>query len=153
VIDLIGTLRRLLTGIDTAATLAALVLADLHTKQFVYPVLATPVTLPAEGTAWTYGTLTQVVPINTIASNFAIHEIMISAMSANASFVGRVTYGADDTEWSFFTLTRGGAQTASTVIPIQGIVIPANSAVKIQIADSVGTSTLAVKIHYHIEAT
>ena len=152
-IDLIGTLRRILTGSDTAATLAALVLADLHTKQLVYPVLAVPVSLPAEGTAWTYGALTQVLPINTITSNFAIHEIMISAMSANASFVGRVTYGADDTEWSFFTLTRGGAQTASTVIPIQGIVIPANSAVKIQIADSVGTSTLAVKIHYHIEAT
>jgi len=151
-IDEIGKLRRLQNSTDLAATLAALVLADLHTKQWVYPELATPVTLPAEGTAWTYGTLTQVVPINTIEADFSVHEIMVSAMSANASFVGRITYGAGDTEWSYFSLTRGGAQIASVIIPIQGIVVPANSAVKMQIADSVGTSTLAVKIAYHLEA-
>ena len=150
-IDKTGTLRRAAEARDIAAIQAALVLADLHTKQLVYPVLATPVTLPADGTAWTYGTLTQVVPINTIASDFTIHEVMVSAMSANANFVGRITYGAGDTEWSFFSLTRGGAQIASVVIPIQGIVIPANSAVKAQIADSVGTSTLALKIAYHLE--
>lgn len=136
-----------------AAVLAALVLADLHTKQLVYPVLAMPVTLPANGAAWTYGALTQIVPINTITSDFSIHEIAISAMSANASFTIRMTYGAGDTEWSFAALTREGAQLSSVVIPVQGIVIPANSVVKAQVADSIGTSTLAMKIAYHLEAT
>jgi len=125
------------------------VLEALHSKQFVYPELAAPVLLPANGGAWTYGVLTQVVPINTIGSDYTIHEVSISAMSANASFVGRITYGAGDTEWAFFSLTRGGVQVASVVIPISGIIIPANSVLKMQIADSIGTSTLAVKIAYH----
>jgi len=102
---------------------------------------------------WGYGALTQVVPINTIASDFTIHEVTISGMSANASFAIRMTYGVGDTEWSFFAVTRGGVQAQSVVIPVQGTVIPANSIVKAQVADSAGTSTLAIKVAYHIEAT
>jgi len=151
-IDLVGTLRRLRDEVDAAATLTAAVLEALHSAQYVYPVLATPVALPAHGNAWTYGALTQVVPINTIASPYSIHEISISGMSANASFIIRITHGAGDTEWAFASLTRGGVQVASVVIPVTGVIIPANSVLKMQIADSVGTSTLAVKIAYHIHA-
>lgn len=150
-IDLIGTLRNILLEAVVARVAAVLVHEDLHACQFIYPILTTPVVIAANGAAWTYGALTQIVPINTIASDFTIHEITISAMSANASFVGQITYGADDDEWSNFAVTRGGVQSQSLVMPVQGCVIPANSVIKAQIADSIGTSTLALKIAYHLE--
>jgi len=137
-------------SLDAAAVLVEAVLEALHSAQYVYPELAGPVTLPASGGAWGYGALTQVVPINTIASPYTVHELAISGMSANASFVGKITYGADDTVWAYFSVTRGGVQAQSVVIPVSGVIIPTNSVLKMQLADSVGTSTLAVKIAYHI---
>jgi len=139
-------------AVVAAESTAARVLGDLHAEQYVYPELAAPVTLPAEGNPFTYGALTQVVPINTITEDFIVHGVSISGMSANANYVIRITYGAGDTEWGICALTRGGAQTASTVIAIQGAAIPANSIVKMQLADSVGTSTLDVKLIYHLAA-
>jgi len=150
-IDLIGTLRRIFDEVVAARVAAVLVHEDLHACQFIYPILAVPVTMVASGVAWTYGVLTQIVPINIIASDFTIHEITISAMSANASFVGQITYGAGDAMWSNFAVTRGGVQSQSLVMPVQGCVIPANSVIKCKIADSIGTSTLALKIAYHLE--
>ena len=129
-------------------------LADTHASQYVYPVLAAPVVLPAlSGGAWAgYGALTQVIPINTITSEYSIHGISVSAMSANANYVIRITYGAGDTEWAIGTITRSGVQIASQVIHLQGPAIPANSILNMQIADNVGTSTLSVKAIYHLEA-
>lgn len=71
--------------------------------------------------------------------------------SANADYAGRITYGAGDTEWGLFTATRGGVQTKTLIVPIQGTYIPANSAVKAQLADDIGTSTLDIKISYHLK--
>ena len=131
-IDKIGTLRRTYDEAVAARVAAVLVHEDLHACQFIYPILSTPVVIAANGVAWTYGALTQVVPINTIESDFTIHEITISAMSANASFVCLITYGAGDTEWGNFAVTRGGVQSQSLVMPVQGCVVPANSVIKAQ---------------------
>lgn len=148
-IDLIGKLKRVQISADDAAVLAALVLGELHSKQDIYPSLALPITLPANGTAWTYGTLTEIIPINTIAYAYNVKHISISGMSANASYTIRFTYGADDTEWAFASMTRGGVQNSSIVVPIQGITIPANSVFKGEVADSIGTSTLNIKVYHH----
>jgi hypothetical protein len=96
-------------AVTAAQNTATTILANLHSKQYVYPEKAVSVTLPADGAnPWTYGALTTVVPINTITSNFNIHGISISNMSATSSYVVRITYGAGDTEWGFFRISRGG---------------------------------------------
>ena len=123
----------------------------LHKMQYVYPGLADPVALPAQGTAWTFGALTEVIPINTVASDFSLNFISISAMSANASFHGEITYGAGDTKWCEFSITRSGVQVSSALLPVSGVAIPANSVVKARIADDIGTGTMDVKALYHLD--
>ncbi len=138
-------------AVIAAQNSAATVLADLHAMQYVYPVLAASVTLPADGAnPWTYGALTTVVPINTITSSFNIHGISISNMSVTSSYIVKITYGAADTVWGYFRISRGGAAFNSSVIQIQGAVIPANSAVKMQVADAGGIGTLDISIYYHL---
>ena len=119
-------------------------------QQYVYPNLAAPIVLPAQGGAWAYGALTQIVPINTITTDYSLREVIISAMSANADFELAIYYGAGDTLWAQAGFTRGGAQISSLVVGVSGIVIPANSVLKAAVADSVGTSTLEIKITYHL---
>lgn len=123
-----------------------------HTVQLVYPELAAPVALPAQGGAYAYGATTEVVPINTITSDYGLHEILLSAMSANANYVVKVMYGGSDTVLGYVTITRGGVQTQSIAMPIRGPVVPANARIRMALADSVGTSTLAVKLTYHLMA-
>ena len=150
-VDSVGDLKAIYAAGITAAATAVTIHEDLHSKLLVYPLLAAPVALPAEGNPYTYGVLTEVVPVNGIAANFSIYAISVSAMSANANFVIRMTYGAGDTEHCIVSLTRGGAQVASVILRAQGLVVPANSTIKMELADSVGTSTLAVKIQYTLE--
>lgn len=119
-------------------------------EQFVYPTLAGPVAIPANGGAWALGALTQVIPINQIATSYSIKEVIISAMSANADFELALYYGAGDTLWAETGFTRGGAQLSSLRVAVGGIVIPANSIFKAAIADSIGTSTLEIKVTYHL---
>lgn len=121
----------------------------LHRIQYVHPELAIPVTLPAQGGAYTYGATTQVVAASAIGSPYGIHEILISGMSANANYVIKVMHGGSDLIVGYVTITRGGVQTASVAMPIQGPVVPADDRIRMALADSIGTSTLAVKITYH----
>lgn len=123
-----------------------------HAVQYVHPELAIPVALPAQGGAYAYGATTEVVAASAIGTDYGIHEILISAMSANANFVIKVMYGGSDTIFGYVTITRGGVQTQSVAMPIRGPLVPADDRIRMALADSVGTSTLAVKITYHLMA-
>ena len=136
--------------IIAAKLLTEVVLEALHSAQYIYPLLAPPITLPAEGNAWTWGALTTIAAINVIGADYSVHELSISGMSANANFAIRLSYGAGDTFWAYASIARGGVQAQSVVIPVSGGIIPANSIFTAQLADSIGTSTLALKIAYHL---
>jgi len=151
-IDGIGQLCRLYNLLLVVDAEVGLMVEHAHEVQSAYPLLDSPVALPAEGDAWVWGALTTIVPINTIGTDYQLHSLSISAMSANASFAIRLSYGADDTLFAYAILTRGGVQIASVVIPVQGPIVPANSIFTAQLADSIGTSTLAMKIAYHAHA-
>ncbi len=137
-------------GIVDGLTFDELLQTEGLFEQFVYPTLAGPVAIPANGGGWTLGALTQVIPINQIATNYSIKEVIISDMSANADYQLALYFGAGNTLWAETGFTRSGAQVSSLVVAVSGIVIPANSILKAAIADSVGTSTLKIKVTYHL---
>ena len=107
-IDIIGAFRKLLTDVgnnddahDGATLFGRLMqaLEHIHSAQEVYPSLADGVSLTTGAGDWGLGTITEIVPINTITSEFDIHEVLVEDVNTQDKTYELVLYyGAGDTE-------------------------------------------------------
>lgn len=123
-----------------------------HNTQCVYPVLADAIVLTSSASAWTFGAYVEIVPVSTIASDFDIHFINISALSANDEYVVELASGAGASEVLLCQVSavRSAVQNQGAASPTSTIIIPANTRISARIASKdASANTGAIKIWYH----
>ncbi len=159
-IDDEGKLRKLLTDVgnnddnhDGSSLFGRLreLIEHVHTTQKVYPTLADGVTLTTAAGDWALGTITEIVPINTITAEFDIHEVLVEDVNTQDKTYELVLYyGAGDTECVRVrfasTSNKGGVPAQFAMTPL----IPANSRIRGQLAIEDGASkTIKFSLRYH----
>lgn len=120
----------------------------VHSASKVYPTLAAGVTLTA-GAAWTLGAFAEIVPASTITSEFDIHHISVEALSAVEVYEIVLYYGAGDTECARVRATKAAALEGTLNVPVQTVLIPANSRIRAKVATAGGGDTCDISIFYH----
>lgn len=129
----------------------AILLDHAHKPSKVYPTLAAGVTLPASGVAWTLGAITEVVPASTITAQFDIHDVVVEGLSANAVYEIVLYKGGSGAEVEIGRVrcVKSAAQDGALSIPFMCELQDANERISAAVADSVGTSTATISVHYH----
>ncbi len=122
----------------------------VHSVAAVYPTLAAGVTLTCTATAWTLGSLVQVVPASTITSEFDIHALSIEGLSANAIYEIVLYQGASDIEVGRCRVTKNAAQDGTVNVPMFTPLIPADARIRAAVAsDSGNADTCDIALMYH----
>lgn len=125
----------------------------IHQTQYSYPDLADPITLTCgTASAWTLGTIVEIVPASTITDQYDIHWVDIGDISANGNYQINFYTGGSGSEvfWSSCRVTRDTFFSQNAQIRIQGPVIPANTRFSAAVASSTGdANTLTVSVEYH----
>lgn len=122
-----------------------------HSAAKVYPTLAAGVTVTGAAGAWTLGAYAEIVPVNTITTQFDIHWIVIEDASTDDTYelvlyaatteIGRVRFAV--------TLTAGGRVILPPIF-FQCAVVAANSQIQAKLASlGGGGETVTISIHYH----
>ena len=126
------------------------ILDHLHGISLCYPSLDDGVTITGGAGAWALFDTVQIIPINTIKSDFSIHFASIEAMSGNDVYELHLLYGAAYDTLSFVRFSKTAVQEATNNVPVQGVVVPANSAVYGTLATKGGGSdTVDISLFYH----
>ena len=135
------------TKVDTVNTNAGLVKTNLLSADKVYPTMAAGVTVTADAAAWTLGNYAEVVPVNTITSNFVINQINMGAVSA-ATYYELVLYAAT-TEVGRIRFYTSDAAYGYAFKGFHTPVIAANSQIQAKLATaSAEADTCVISISY-----
>jgi hypothetical protein len=124
----------------------------VHSISKVYPTLVVgkDVLAGAAGPPWVLGNFVEIVPINTIASPFDLHWLVIEAITSDAIYE-LVLYAAT-TEISRVRFA-GQAGLAGTVsfspIPILMDIQLPNTQIQAKLACSAGAETATISVLYH----
>jgi hypothetical protein len=124
----------------------------IHQSQLVYPDLADNITLTSSASAWTLGTIVEVVPASTIALAYDPHWVTVANMSASDEFqINFYAGGAGSEElWAQVRCNRDTVFEQAAAIRIQGPPISPNVRFSAALACSGGGSeTLDISIAYH----
>jgi len=127
----------------------------IHTEQRTYPTLADGVGVDSGATNWAEGTITQVIPADTITSDFDIHFLNIEAVGDDGVYQVNVYYGDSNTFAGSirFNVDGTGAIKPTVGLKHQTPIIPANSKVSLGLAYSKatlnGAQTIMVSLVYH----
>ncbi len=123
----------------------------VHTAQKVYPTLADGVTLTTAAGDWALGTITEIIPADTITTEFDIHKVLVEDVNTQDKTYELVLYyGAGDIECVRVrfaaTSNKGGVPAQFAMTPL----IPANSRIRGQLAIEDGASkTIKFSLRYH----
>jgi len=140
-----------IAGKETTADKVKVLLEHNHGRQYVYPALADGVTLTSHNDDWDLGVIVEIVPANTIAADFDIHEVLIEDVNTKDKTYELVLYsGGGDTEVGrvrFSSATdKGGVPNGCMMTPL----IAANSRIRAQLAiQDGGGKTVSMSIRYH----
>lgn len=159
-IDDIGALRKLLADVGNndddhnGLTLFGRLeqaIEHIHSAQEVYPTLADGVTLTTAAGDWGLGTITEIVPINTITDEFDIHEVLVEDVNIQDKTYELVLYyGADDTECGRTRFAATSNKGGVPAVAMQTVLIPANSRIRGQLAiQDGGSKTAKMSLRYH----
>lgn len=124
-----------------------------HSVGEVIPSGQAGVTLTAgDANPWTLGGFEVVAATNAITDEFDIHFVVVEAMSANATYEIVLYSGADasEVEIARFRIVRVTNQVKSAMIPIQTLIITANTQIKAKVMSSTGNlDTTTISLQYH----
>ncbi len=134
---------------DTLYGLLRDIYEESHTAQLVYPTMALGTLVTADADDWTPGAFAEVVPINTIASEFHIHHVHIMSPSANGEYE-MILYRVE-TEISRFTFSRTDKKDDVEGINIYAPHCVANSQIQAKLAseNAASADTVRLKLWYH----
>lgn len=120
----------------------------------VYPTLNTGITLTTSTTSWGLGANTEIVPSNTITSNFRIDYISFAVPSVAQTYEVVLYKGESGSEVEIGRIrTNPGATTNAMIAePMFTELIPANTRISAKVATTGTTQrTIVCSIIYHID--
>ena len=136
---------------DSIRGLLALLEEHFHSEQKVYPELANAVTLTSAGGAWNLGAIVEIIPINTITSDFDIHYIQFSEPTAKDDYEIKLYSGAISSEVLISSVKtyKEANQSGTAPSPVTTAVQPANTRISAAIATGTGGDSIDVAVFYH----
>jgi hypothetical protein len=123
----------------------------IHSVQYVYPTLASGVTLNASSSVWQLGSFVEVIPKNTIDDVFDIHWLNVGAMN-NVTTCELHLYKGDLGSEILIAQTRVvrlSNQSGAGSIPIITPLISANERISAKLASATANTTLVISVSYH----
>ncbi len=121
----------------------------VHTPCNVYPTLAGGVAVGTAVGGWNISAaFVEIVPINTITTDFDIHWLCIEDLDDNGTY--EIVLYAVEVEIGRVRVVKNAQQDGTMNIPFQCPIIPANTQIQAKTASSVGTSVVTLSIFYHI---
>ncbi len=149
VADVVGNKSDTYAG-DSIFSHVHIMLEHGHSPSQVYPTLAAGTTVVSSAVAWTLGNFVIVVPASTVGLPFDIHYVSIEDLSANGVYELVLYYGAGDTECGRVRFTKNAVQDGTMNVPMQTILIPADSIIKAKLAtDNAVANTADISLFYH----
>lgn len=123
----------------------------VHSEQKVYPELADPITLESASGAWNLGTIVEIVPVDTITSDFDIHFIAFSSANATDDYEIKLYSGLGGAEVEIATTKtyKQAVQAGSAPSPITTPIQSANTRISAALASGTGSDTIDITIFYH----
>jgi hypothetical protein len=126
-----------------------LVRKNLYTAEHVYPTRATWVTVTATASAWTLGNYAEIVPINTITSQFCINKLNVGAVSAATYYEVVIFSGTTEIGRTHFYTSDSNYGYAFQ--DFKSPLIAANSQIQAKLATaSGGADTVVMSISYNL---
>jgi len=114
-----------------------------YTQGRCYPTLGDGVTIVSANTDWVLGTVTEVVPIDTIATPFHISAIVIESCDVDAVFELALYYGVSNTLMSTVRFSVEGGFFGNQVLLAPSVKIEQAANVSMALASSNGTAAVA----------
>lgn len=138
---------------DSVVGRSKLVEEHLHNKVFLYPDLASSITLTKAAGAWAaHPTPTEIIPVNTITEDFDLHFLNVNAISANGEYSIKLYTGAGGAEVLLGTYgaARNAVQSQEGSRNILTDVILANTRISAAItSENAAADTLNIKVEGH----
>ncbi len=145
------TRKYIIPSIDQHQRKIGLINEQTHSGVYsLYPTLADGVVVTSGAGVYVMGAYVQIIPANTITKAFYITSIFLNRVSGNAGFEVEVATGAAASESKIATVfVRTDILTCSNVcvLPIP-IKVASNTRISARSADSTGSLTVRVRIHY-----
>ena len=119
-----------------------------HSSQNVYPTGAAGVAVLG-GAAWTLGNFVEIIPANSIESDFDIHWINIEAVTAADTY--ELVLYAVTTEIARVRFTVDGVP-ANLILPTVRVQTPVtlkNTQIQAKVMTASGTDTVTISLEYH----
>lgn len=122
----------------------------VHSPQEVAPSGAGAVALTSDAVGWTLGDFSNdIIAADAVTDPFDLHWAIIANADANAWYEVVLYYGATDIECARIAFARTNVFVTSITLPVQTIILPANSRVRAKMMDSVGGSGAEIKVFFH----
>ena len=124
----------------------------IHSQNKVYPTMVDGIQIVAAAGLWAPSAgFTQIIPIDTITSDFAIHHINVEGASDADTY--EIILYAGETEIGRVRITFIDIANSQTLpsIPFMAEVVPANTQIQAKIATKGGGSdTIDLSLAYHL---
>ncbi|GAG55182.1 unnamed protein product [marine sediment metagenome] len=122
---------------------------ERFTAQKVYPTLADGVEVTTHADDWVLGSFVEIVPVNTITSDFHIHHVHVIKPTANGTYDCVLYCGT--TEIGRFSFSRTEKKDDMEGIEIHTTLCDANSQVQAKLASENDASEdkVEIKLWYH----
>ena len=124
-----------------------------YTQGRVYPTLAAGVTVASANADWTLGTITEVIPANTINSAYHVSLVSIESCDENAVFELALYYGAANTLMSTVRFAVNGGFFGNQLYLVPSVKIPTKAKLSAALASSNGTAavgTITISVVYRL---
>lgn len=123
----------------------------IHSVQYVYPTLASGITLTASANVWQLGSFIEIIPKNTIDDVFDIHWVNVGAMN-NVTTCELHLFKGDLGSEVLISQTRivrlsnqSGAASISIITPL----ISQGERISGKLASATPNTTLVISVSYH----
>jgi hypothetical protein len=113
--------------------------------------MADDVTIIGGDAAWQLGAAVEVIPINTIHANYALHFVNVSVATATDNYE-LVLYSdaACTTEIARNKISKGTVQSSASSVPLRTEVLTAEGGVWVKVASSTGgEDSIEISLSYH----
>ncbi len=121
----------------------------MHAMSQVYPSMQAGVAVTSAG-VWTLGSFTELIPVNTITSDFDIHFVVLETVTDDEEY--ELVFYNVETEISrirFSSDLAAGGRVISFPIPTLMPIQKKNSQIQMKLASSGDTETVVLSVIYH----
>lgn len=115
-----------------------------------YPSLSNGILLTADSSSWTPSDYIEVIPVNTITSDYRLNDVIIEATSNGGCYQLDFYKGTIGNEVHIGSVRISGIAEIKGNIDIRTKCIEANSRVTCKVSHSIGSETITISLGYHL---